>query len=199
MWSHDFCTVCDKQCPIGSMYCSETCREAEHVASMNTTPSPASSGLDSSSSTLFYSTPTSFQSSISGSKKESDDYFSVPRSSIPNAPVLHHALERTVAEAGITKSFLYASPLLAPQSNTSVMKHGQASPPPSPLLMSLLNDDDDDSDFESSTPTASLHCHDASTTLATNEKPRSIPQIASDYDNDHFKSSTNYRRWLTAV
>lgn len=183
------------------MYCSETCREAEQAASMTTSPSPACTGAgsDSSSSTLFYSTPASFQSCTSGSKKESDDYFSVPRSSMASAPVLHHALERTVAEAGVAKSFLYASPLLAPQSNVSVLKHGQASPPPSPLLMSLLNDDDDDSDFESSTPTVSLHCHDASSVLATNEKPRSIPQIASDYDNDHFKSSTNYRRWLTAV
>lgn len=29
MWAHDYCTVCDKQCSPGSMYCSDTCRLCE--------------------------------------------------------------------------------------------------------------------------------------------------------------------------
>lgn len=29
MWSHDFCTVCDKQCPAGSMYCSDVCKTSD--------------------------------------------------------------------------------------------------------------------------------------------------------------------------
>lgn len=29
MWAHDFCTVCDKQCAPGSMYCSDSCKMSE--------------------------------------------------------------------------------------------------------------------------------------------------------------------------
>lgn len=34
MWTPDFCTVCDKQCPVGSsVYCSESCRSREFLKS----------------------------------------------------------------------------------------------------------------------------------------------------------------------
>ncbi|KAG5357197.1 hypothetical protein CJU90_6021 [Yarrowia sp. C11] len=44
MWSHDFCTVCDKQCPAGSMYCSDTCKTSDTAVAV-----PASNA----SSTLY--------------------------------------------------------------------------------------------------------------------------------------------------
>lgn len=33
MWAHDYCTVCDKQCAPGSMYCSDSCRASELIKS----------------------------------------------------------------------------------------------------------------------------------------------------------------------
>lgn len=42
MWSHDYCTVCDKQCSPGSMYCSENCRQSEQLS-----PVPAVSAFAS--------------------------------------------------------------------------------------------------------------------------------------------------------
>lgn len=48
MWSHDYCTVCDKQCPSGSMYCSDACRSCEQAACTN-----VSSASDSLYSTLY--------------------------------------------------------------------------------------------------------------------------------------------------
>ncbi|KAK9371367.1 hypothetical protein V1509DRAFT_614445 [Lipomyces kononenkoae] len=29
-WLEDYCFVCDKVCPAGSIYCSETCKHADH-------------------------------------------------------------------------------------------------------------------------------------------------------------------------
>lgn len=39
MWAHDYCTVCDKQCAPGSMYCSDSCRLTEHDSSSKVSPS----------------------------------------------------------------------------------------------------------------------------------------------------------------
>ncbi|CDO55647.1 hypothetical protein DV451_002489 [Geotrichum candidum] len=47
MWSHDYCTVCDKQCSPGSMYCSDSCRLSEQSTSSVTSS-------DNIYSTLYY-------------------------------------------------------------------------------------------------------------------------------------------------
>lgn len=56
MWNHDYCTVCDKQCSPGHVYCSEECKGREIAQSRRSsllsladdTPSPAPSSGDSS-------------------------------------------------------------------------------------------------------------------------------------------------------
>lgn len=48
MWSHDYCTVCDKQCAPGTMYCSDACRASELHKSQE-----VSSSSDSVYSTLY--------------------------------------------------------------------------------------------------------------------------------------------------
>lgn len=48
MWAHDYCTVCDKQCAPGSMYCSDSCRLSEAASSLT-----VSSHSDNVYSTLY--------------------------------------------------------------------------------------------------------------------------------------------------
>ncbi|KAK9381245.1 uncharacterized protein V2V93DRAFT_358543 [Kockiozyma suomiensis] len=39
MWLEDYCTVCDKVCPSGSIYCSQSCKHADHEkAKMQSAP-----------------------------------------------------------------------------------------------------------------------------------------------------------------
>lgn len=37
-WTEDFCTVCDKQCQPGYVYCSEECRQADEAAGSRANP-----------------------------------------------------------------------------------------------------------------------------------------------------------------
>ncbi|KAK9480691.1 hypothetical protein V1514DRAFT_325144 [Lipomyces japonicus] len=43
MWLEDYCFVCDKVCPSGSIYCSEHCKLEDLKRSQSPSPSPSAS------------------------------------------------------------------------------------------------------------------------------------------------------------
>ncbi|PRT54516.1 hypothetical protein B9G98_02136 [Wickerhamiella sorbophila] len=111
-WTQDYCTVCDKQCPSGNMYCSRECLEAE--ASPQGSKSSDSSRRRSSGSSGLKLLDAEAKATINAAPSS-------------NAQTLLIRQE---------DKFLYDSPLLKPQ-QTSL----SVSPPLSPLLIAQGNGD----------------------------------------------------------
>lgn len=114
-WTPEFCTVCDKQCILGNVYCSEQCRELDMQNKREGT-SDAASALS-----------TAYSSHESSESSEDDE---VPMLSLSKqiSNQSQHGTARS-APRPKKKEFLYASPVLKPSKGPSI------SPNVSPLLM----------------------------------------------------------------
>ena len=69
MWSQDYCTVCDKQCALGSMYCSDQCRILD------------SKGSDTSSVEYHYNLKSIEENHIHNNNSKKDSEYQTKRQS----------------------------------------------------------------------------------------------------------------------
>lgn len=126
MWSHDYCTVCDKQCQPGSMYCSDSCRVNEQ-----STSSTVSYSSDSVYSTLY---TTGRHHSIYSTSLAGDEGLFSPATTAAaaasTAPVEFRSPFSPTASPALTASS--ASPMSI-QSNDF---YSAQTPPLSPMLLS---------------------------------------------------------------
>lgn len=130
MWAHDYCTVCDKQCAPGSMYCSDACRASELVMSQEV----------SSSTTNVYSTlyttcrhhsitsplPACENPQCSNTHCVCDLAAADMFDSYPSTPELSPALTASSSPISIRSDKFHSG---MPSSKTML------SPPPSPLMI----------------------------------------------------------------
>lgn len=189
MWNHDYCTVCDKICQSGSIFCSEECRMIEagevsldhqhHTCSCNSEycMSLPIVGLNYTHANTDHSARSSVSSTSSNSNSSrrssqqlnnsnvSLDYFS------PNTST--DAMNQL---APPKKEFMYTSPLLQPQSNSPALTavdttnvSAPISPPMSPILM----------------PSSSKNYLESSSN--------------GNHQKNSFSAGNSYRRWLAAA
>ncbi|VVT49238.1 uncharacterized protein SAPINGB_P002171 [Magnusiomyces paraingens] len=225
MWSHDYCTVCDKQCPPGTMYCSDVCRVRELnkscevssssdsvYSSLYTTtrhhslssPLPACEGINCTSTTCVCSAPSSplaiphsHHHSSRCSSSDADYFFggsqslfynssNCSSSSSPCTPELSPALTISSASPLSIQSseYLYAgAPRHAMVPSNAKNDTTQLSPPPSPLMI------------------PSSYYYKSSTASNGNEKtsPYKLSERGHSTASEYTNTSSNYRRWLSAV
>ncbi|KAG5366118.1 hypothetical protein CJU89_0529 [Yarrowia sp. B02] len=156
MWSHDFCTVCDKQCPAGSMYCSDSCKTSDTAVAV-----PAHNA-----STLYTLRP---KNAVPLSPEElflddhKHDHKDKPEQAVPKdkySPLLNpRTLSQSLPAAAISQQhfgspptsdeeddenypeynshLMYRSPLLCATTRKETTGK-KLSPPPSPLMMPSL-------------------------------------------------------------
>lgn len=200
-WTQDYCTVCDKQCPQGSVYCSDSCRLFEERAIGLCAPEQIHN--------LVYSSLYTTGKHVSLSSPRCDCIGSeCVCGANPHGHVLDH-LSNSQGSSSVQhsatvgsapsgyKGLLYNSPLLGPTSRAtsrgsivpissslgnSYVANQTISPPPSPLLIAstrypLKN-------------TASSH-------PSTRRDPS--PPPSNDMTADYLsRTGANYRKWLSA-
>lgn len=127
-WTAEFCTVCDKQCFLGSVYCSDACREADHCSKQRFYPL----------------SPSQPPAEVSAGAQDTDS--SDENSEIPNFWLAANSSKsrrkvssklRSAAPKATDLTFRYASPILKPQKPSGatavspllIPKSTQASPP----------------------------------------------------------------------
>lgn len=123
-WNMEFCTVCDKQCPAGGVYCSERCRMVE-VRKHNKVETSEPLSLSHS------------DGSEIESQESADEDSEVPSMWLPGSLKTAATAVRKQGHAKKETQFLYASPTLKP------VKPVEGSPEMSPLLIpqSKINHD----------------------------------------------------------
>ncbi|CAN6643871.1 hypothetical protein TRVA0_020S00958 [Trichomonascus vanleenenianus] len=174
MWSHDFCTVCDKQCPQGAMYCSDKCRMIEQTTSeeialsMSFNPSPEY---------LCRYHATSSGSCTCDHHSEDVDYFSLSPAS--NLPAHNNSVcSSSSSNRSGSDHFMYDSPLLLPQGSKSSAS----------LASSVAS-----SEFLASPTLSPLLIPSSSTQFTSKETASGVSTTPA------MTASLNYRRWLTAA
>lgn len=224
MWSHDYCTVCDKQCAPGTMYCSDACRvnelhKSSEVSSTSdnvystlyttcrhhslSSPLPVCEGPNCTFTTCICgsqliqhtsshnhrhsSTSSSSSSSIRGNDYEEEYYFDSETMfynydglSNPTTPELSPALTASSASPLSIRSdrYLYSKrPTSTRSSSSSNGTNSRLSPPPSPLMI----------------PTSYNKGHNG------DSKVGHYHHHANSLNKEFTNTSTNYRRWLSAV
>ncbi|AOW05593.1 hypothetical protein B0I72DRAFT_136724 [Yarrowia lipolytica] len=185
MWSHDFCTVCDKQCPAGSMYCSDACKTSDTAADAGPNYS--------ASSTLYTLRPKN-----AGVPLSPEELFLDDKESKPDA---HHTGNATHHAANATHNATKYSPRVLSQSlpAAAISQQHFGSPPTS--------DDEDDENY----PEYNSHLMYRSPLLcATTRKettgkklspppsPLMMPSLAYNHQQmgQSVDAAGNYRRWL---
>ena len=123
-WIPEYCIVCDKQCPQGSVYCSEKCRCAEEHSDDSCKKQDSQHNINRLSNL----TDTSSESS--------DEDGELNGFMLSHKPQISVGSNNNVAQSQSSKKsvrkdnqFLYASPRLNPQKNPKI------SPSMSPLLI----------------------------------------------------------------
>lgn len=123
-WTPEFCTVCDKQCILGNVYCSDGCRELDMRKSEQV--SDTASALSSHS--------TNFSSHETSESSDEEDFPALTLSKQLSNQIMNTS-SKPPAPRPKRKEFLYASPVLKPSKGPAI------SPSVSPLLMPQVSPD----------------------------------------------------------
>lgn len=195
-WTQDYCTVCDKQCPQGSVYCSDNCRLFEERATGQYVPEQIHN--------LVYSSLYTTGKHISLSSPRCD---CVGLECFCGANDHSEHFESSCGSASSSsanghKEFLYNSPLLGPTTRSSrrgsisssygnhystSYSHHPMSPPPSPLMIPAST-------------TYGLKKSKGSGHHGPHTPGEVSPSPSDDYLAPHLsRTSANYRRWLSAA
>lgn len=178
MWAQDYCTVCDKVCPSGSVYCSDGCRAFEKARSHGAGAIPE---------------PSAAWNGLYGGRQPSLRTPCVCESKCTCMTPASSATPLTPEPA----RFLYDSPLLKPAgaSSGAGSSSAQLSPPPSPLLIAE----------ERAIPHAAAANRDVfSYSLGASRTGKSLESstpraAAGSCPSGLAYTADNYRRWLTAI
>lgn len=171
MWSHDYCTVCDKQCSPGSMYCSDTCRLSEQ----------------SSCGTVSYSTDTVYSTLYTTGRHHS---LSSPYHPPQQPQYSSHSPMSNAASPALTTA---SSPLSLQSlhSNEEYFGCAPATPPLSPMLLCQQPRGQATHHHHEHGQGLKVPKGGNSPMLSTSGGADEMAQFAN--------TSTNYKRWLSSV